>query len=94
MTEKSEDQVIWVCIQHQRITDSLEDQLCEKIDYPKAYVPLSKYLALKSDLAVAVEALKSIFGDGSYTNYAAGDMFREIAQEALGKIGGGPQEKE
>ena len=100
MTEKSEDQV-WVCCQYykcwhtnsdgkqQRHYDH-DDYICNGTMIP--YIPHSKYLALKSDLATAVEALEEIINiDELCTKgaYVIAPRPEEIAKEALGKIGGG-----
>ncbi len=107
MTEKSEDQVVWILSNW-----STGEKLLQTNNYPDVhkymceegkdksircdkYIHDSKYLALKSDLAVAVEALERIEDDlmpgdlyeGS-TPYT--EMFwaaQRLAKEALGKIG-------
>lgn len=97
MTEKSEDQV-WVC-------DSCKFVAYAKHEFPETetcalcfnplvtYIPQSKYLALQSDLALAVEALREIKECGSKTVPQTFPWYISrmigIAKEALGKIGGG-----
>ncbi len=102
MTEKSEDQVIWVVSNWSTgekllQTNNYQDVhkfMCEegkdKSIKGDRYIHDSKYLSIKSDLAVAVEALEEITEsdeDGEIL-YCPRDM-RLIAKEALGKIGGG-----
>ena len=53
MTEKSEDQVIWYCPIHKKVDCEIGFDCIE-------YIPHSKYLALKSDLAKAVGALNAM----------------------------------
>lgn len=106
MTEKSEDQVvcIWVCSKYKECGhESLEakhqahynndDYLCTGTMIQ--FIPHSKYLALKSDLATAVEALTSLVGHTEATlQFPHKDkidlvMSLDRAKAALGKIGGG-----
>ncbi len=104
MTEKSEDQVVWVDLKRGCVSYDVYDE--EDV----AYVPHSKYLilennlkearnrmleyhskylALKSDLAVAVEALEAIklvaFENMEGQTHLSREY--EMAKEALGKIG-------
>jgi hypothetical protein len=91
MTEKSEDQVVWVCSAIEHVyrlpMEPLKDG-CNSDNIP--YVPESKYLALKSDLAVAVEALEELeWKLELHVVYMDGKNLGLITKEALGKIGGG-----
>jgi hypothetical protein len=109
MTEKSEDQVVWVCqkcftIYNSDMSDfdfhcaygdeGINDGCCVSTSKPNIpYIPHSKYLALKSDLEKAVEALREIKECGSKTVPQTFPWYISrmigIAKEALGKIGGG-----
>lgn len=101
MTEKSEDQV-WVCQKTNscfpqytaaHTCDSIYNSLNLCTGELIPYIPHSKYLALKSDLALAVEALREIKECGSKTVPQTFPWYISrmigIAKEALGKIGGG-----
>lgn len=103
MTEKSEDQV-WVCQKTNscfpqytaaHTCDSIYNSLNLCTGELIPYIPHSKYLALKYDLAVAVEALTSLVGHTEATlQFPHKDkidlvMSLDRAKEALGKIGGG-----
>lgn len=101
MTEKSEDQVVFICLKcnhvdsdlekfHQNMSDSAYHPWeCDGV--PFSVVPHSKYLALQSDLALAVEALREIKECGSKTVPQTFPWYISrmigIAKEALGKIG-------
>jgi len=88
MTEKSEDQVVYLCTECKLVN-------CKVCTEEQAYIPHSQYIALKSDLAVAVEALTSLVGHTEATlQFPHKDkidlvMSLDRAKEALGKIGGG-----
>lgn len=95
MTEKSEDQVVYVCPDCHFTTQN-NKEICER--YGKdheivavPFIPHSKYLAIKSDLALAVEALQNIHihrgGILDEELFLKTEQFSRIAQEALGKIG-------
>lgn len=108
MTEKSEDQVVWVyenskgCRFCGQKLHASKVNPCDPNNMPhkdlytarfcKEYVPHSKYLALKSDLAVAVEALTSLVGHTEATlQFPHKDkidlvMSLDRAKEALSKI--------
>jgi hypothetical protein len=90
MTEKSEDQVIWVWFNEDESNVFTVDPENPAV---KPYIPHSKYLALQSDLALAVEALREIKECGSKTVPQTFPWYISrmigIAKEALGKIGGG-----
>lgn len=76
MTEKSEDQVVYLCTECKLVN-------CRVCTEEQAYILNSKYLALKSDLATAVEALENIHEN--YKHQSTGDLMN-FAKEALGKI--------
>lgn len=99
MTEKSEDQV-WVCQKTNscfpqytaaHTCDSIYNSLNLCTGELIPYIPHSKYLALQSDLALAVEALREIKECGSKTVPQTFPWYISrmigIAKEALGKIG-------
>lgn len=85
MTDKSEDQV-WICsmcLSVYKKDFNYQCHKCKGILIP--YQPHSKYLALKSDLAVAVEALKQLNKDCCCV--LDHSWQKELTEEALGKIG-------
>lgn len=102
MTEKSEDQV-WVCQKTNscfpqytaaHTCDSIYNSLNLCTGELIPYIPHSKYLALKYDLAVAVETLEVIASSDTWAVSCEPlkefiTMTRLTAKEALGKIGGG-----
>lgn len=100
MTDKSEDQVIYVCSCERNPTRiATIYEICSRCKQPiTAYIPHSQYLALKSDLATAVEALQNIHihrgGILDEELFLKTEQFSRIAQEALGKIGGVIKDKE
>ena len=90
MTEKSEDQVKLL---HLHKTFNTEFAEPEASEHTTTYIAYSEYLAIKSVLAVAVEALREIKECGSKTVPQTFPWYISrmigIAKEALGKIGGG-----
>lgn len=84
---------IWVCSTSNQYFTATEitDYCC--VGALVKYVPHTKYLALKSDLEKAVEALREIKECGSKTVPQTFPWYISrmigIAKEALGKIGGG-----
>ena len=90
MTEKSEDQVVYVCELCESYASPLGCYCLESLPKPTAFIPHSKYLALKADLGLAVEALKEIESHVNYAYEKNINMYGAIklaAKEALGKIG-------
>lgn len=92
MTEKSEDQVVWVCPDCHFTTQNNKG-ICERYgkDHEIAaiqYIPHSQYLALKYDLAKAVEALEDMAIGYDENGVYFDCEFKKKAKEALGKIGG------
>lgn len=96
MTEKSEDQVVWACIDCKIVYDNPDLKYdphsfkCAFGSNPKPFVPYSKYLALKADLDLAVETLE-IIRQRSHSiqiDDITSQVFsiNNIAEEALGKI--------
>ncbi len=105
MTEKSEYQVIWACVKcgsymidEYRLEDKgghwpmyTKSFICDQ--ELKPYFSESQYLALKSDLAVAVEGLKDVVEiwendcKGSGPDTMTGEWLYNKAKEALERIG-------
>lgn len=90
MTEKSEDQVIYYCNYCSGVNQKCTHSACTGNFEP--YIPHSQYLALKSDLAVAVVALENIIKHQKMVGSFNGSLEEmsttiRIAKEALGKIG-------
>lgn len=96
MTEKSEDQVAWICHEcgysWKENPANTPGKTHTRLKYfpdceveAKQVIYIEAYLALKSDLALAVEALKQLNKDCCCV--LDHSWQKELTEEALGKIG-------